>query len=333
MTLLKLNDLDPQHQRTIKGKDIRQFTVYTDQNEPIGRVVDALVDETERLCYLVVERSPSVGSHHVLLPPNQIRVDLNAERVYLTQLSKTQFTQLPPYSSTEPSEPAVSAPNTVTNAGNGDAGGYSGLFLEDSLPLESATPLEASAPLEAVMQFESTRQESSPLPQHSDPFMEAEISDAVVSTQPIERSTPLPQPVAPVEEHSIRLLEERLVVNSQRRKVGEVIVRKEIETHIIEVPVRREKLVVEQVSPEHKQLAIIDLKGAIDGVELQEAAAPDAHPVVTGEFSSIEAAIHLLKLVAAKADSGCEKVELTLVLKDASFQNVYQEWFRQYTKE
>ena len=61
------------------------------------------------------------------------------------------------------------------------------------------------------------------------------------------------------EETIIRLLEERLVVDSSKRKIGEVIVRKEIETRMVQVPVRREKLIVEQVSPEHKQLAEIDL--------------------------------------------------------------------------
>ncbi len=69
----------------------------------------------------------------------------------------------------------------------------------------------------------------------------------------------------------VRLVEERLVVNCSKRKIGEVIVRKEIETRIIQVPVRYEKLIVEQVSPEHKQLVEINLgqaEGA--GIELTE---------------------------------------------------------------
>jgi len=69
----------------------------------------------------------------------------------------------------------------------------------------------------------------------------------------------------------IRLLEERLVVDRSKRKVGEVIIRKEIETRIIQVPVRREKLIIEQVSPERKQLVEIDLGQAeIAGIELSE---------------------------------------------------------------
>jgi len=70
-----------------------------------------------------------------------------------------------------------------------------------------------------------------------------------------------------VEEDMIRLLEEKLVVNRSKQKVGEVVVRKEIETRVVEVPVRREKLIVEQVGEEPKQLAEIDLgKGKVTGV-------------------------------------------------------------------
>ena len=62
-------------------------------------------------------------------------------------------------------------------------------------------------------------------------------------------------------EEVFSLLSERLTVNLNRRKIGEIVVRKEIETQIVQVqvPVRREKLIVEQVSPEYQLLAEIDL--------------------------------------------------------------------------
>ncbi len=69
----------------------------------------------------------------------------------------------------------------------------------------------------------------------------------------------------------VRLVEERLVVNCSKRKIGEVIIRKEIETRIIQVPVRYEKLIVEQISPERKQLVEINLGQAeCGGIELTE---------------------------------------------------------------
>lgn len=60
-------------------------------------------------------------------------------------------------------------------------------------------------------------------------------------------------------EEIFRLLGERVVVDRSKRKVGEVIVRKEIKIRMVQVPVRYEKLIVEEVSPEHKILAEIDL--------------------------------------------------------------------------
>jgi len=72
-------------------------------------------------------------------------------------------------------------------------------------------------------------------------------------------------------EELIRLLGERVVVDRSKHKVGEVIVRKVIETRMVQVPVRHEKLIVEQVSPERKQLAEIDLgQEEFSGVELSE---------------------------------------------------------------
>jgi hypothetical protein len=93
---------------------------------------------------------------------------------------------------------------------------------------------------------------------------------------------------------NIQLLEERLVVDLQSRKTGEVIVRKEIETQIVEVPIRREVLIVEQISPEFKQLAVIDL-----GQEraAQYAATPETgwSPTVETKFTSVSEAIQFLE--------------------------------------
>ncbi len=78
----------------------------------------------------------------------------------------------------------------------------------------------------------------------------------------------------------VRLVEERLVVNHSKRKIGEVIVRKEIETRIIQVPVRYEKLIVEQVSPERKQLVEINL-GQAGGTEIELTEVTNLYPEIT----------------------------------------------------
>lgn len=78
----------------------------------------------------------------------------------------------------------------------------------------------------------------------------------------------------------VRLVEERLVVNRSKRKIGEVIVRKEIETRIIQVPVRYEKLIVEQVSPKRKQLVEINL-GQADGTGIELTEVTNLYPEIT----------------------------------------------------
>jgi Domain of unknown function (DUF2382) len=112
----------------------------------------------------------------------------------------------------------------------------------------------------------------------------------------------------------LQLLEERLVVDIQRRKVGEIVVRKEIETRIVEVPIRREKLIVEQVSPEFKQLAVIDLgqSSATETVGVETAYLP----TVDAKFTSIAAAVDFLKEIAEREDSALQHVQMNVVLQE-----------------
>ncbi|MEA5619669.1 DUF2382 domain-containing protein [Cronbergia sp. UHCC 0137] len=135
------------------------------------------------------------------------------------------------------------------------------------------------------------------------------------------------------QEEIIPLLEERLIVNAGKKKVGEVIVRKEIEIQMIEVPVKREKLIVEQVSPEHRQLAEIDLgQGEISGVELTngeklQSANFNGGLMVSGEFSSPKVASLLLNAIALEKHHGCHKVKIAVLVENESQKQKYQEWF------
>ena len=128
----------------------------------------------------------------------------------------------------------------------------------------------------------------------------------------------------------IRLLEERLVVERSKQKVGEVIVRKEIETRMVEVPVRREKLIVEQISPQHKQLAEIDLgEGEVTGMQPGEIAS--LAPTVTGEFDSPESASRFLEAIAENRPHGCAKVRVELVLANAQLLETYRQLLQRHS--
>ncbi|KAB8334948.1 DUF2382 domain-containing protein [Scytonema tolypothrichoides VB-61278] len=146
-------------------------------------------------------------------------------------------------------------------------------------------------------------------------------------------------------EDVIRLLGERLIIERSKRKVGEVIVRKEIETQIVQVPIRREKLIVEQVSPEYKQLAQVDLgEEVISGVDLtqKETSASTTHLeptthfdgelTVSGEFSSPKIASLLLNAIALERNHKCKAVRVTVIVEDEEHQKTYQEWFNRTSK-
>lgn len=137
----------------------------------------------------------------------------------------------------------------------------------------------------------------------------------------------------------VALIEERLIADHSQRKVGEVIVRKEIETRMVQVPVRREKLIIEQVGSENKQLAEIDLsQGDISGIEFMTGETPlgtisDSHLTVTGEFCSPKIASLLLNAIALEQNHGCQQIKITISVRDESLQNKYQQWFDRCSKD
>jgi Domain of unknown function (DUF2382) len=122
----------------------------------------------------------------------------------------------------------------------------------------------------------------------------------------------------------IRLLEERLVVDRHKRKVGEVIVRKEIETRFVRVPIQREVLIVEQVDPEFKQLAVVDL-GQIDDERTESS------PTIAANFTSPTTAIEFLKSLRDRSPSAASDVRMNIVLEDADDRAFYRQWLAQRT--
>lgn len=152
-------------------------------------------------------------------------------------------------------------------------------------------------------------------------------ANRVESRTPADSSSEQPKVV---EEEMIRLLQEELVIERNRQKVGEVVVRKEVETRMVEVPVRREKLVVEQVGAEDRPLAEIDLGkgqviGANDEIVSFEPVAEGTR--VKGEFFSLKAASDILEAIAMRPHPGCAKVRVELILDNPENQSTYQAMF------
>ncbi len=105
MALQRIEEFYPNYREEIfAGDDIKGFDVYAgDSDEKIGSIYDALVDETGRFRYLVIDTGIWIFGKKVLLPIGSARFDYGARRVYATGLfSKEQAEQLPAYNELEP---------------------------------------------------------------------------------------------------------------------------------------------------------------------------------------------------------------------------------------
>ncbi|MEG4215723.1 DUF2382 domain-containing protein [Microcoleus sp. Pol14C6] len=157
---------------------------------------------------------------------------------------------------------------------------------------------------------------------------DADLTDPNLETDEDEENLDI------VDQEVIRLLEERLVINRSKRKVGEVIVRKEIETRMVQVPIQWEKLIVEQVGDDPKVLAEIDLgEGKITGIDLREIQSDRQEPTVKAEFTSVQKASKILNSIASQPRHGCVKVRLELVLEDKQLEDTYQKWMTEHHSE
>jgi hypothetical protein len=151
----------------------------------------------------------------------------------------------------------------------------------------------------------------------------------------------------------ISLLEERLIVDLTRRKIGDIVVRKEIETHLlqVQVPVRREKLIVEQVSPEYRLIAEIDLgeeqvdTGAIaNEIERKFGLTDDRDKSISVELVGTEpstihgrayspkAASQLLNELANMPDREWKNIKIEIVLKNSNDRDNYQAVLDRYSQ-
>jgi stress response protein YsnF len=229
--------------------------------------------------------------------------------------------------------------------------------LEDCAPLEASAPLESSGfvvryhldvepvsePNRGVEAKSDRAEPMDTLPEdkdrlkpethtHTTNLIVEDRSSPKVLTQPLPDNT-LASSLTPTkilseeapthysDSQIVNLFQERLVVDRKRRKIGDVILRKEIEIQIVEVPIRREKLVVEQISPERRQLASIDLglttNDSVRLTEPNESSDRDfSH--LSREFDSIEAAREFLLALNSQLASQSH-LNLRKVRIDCSF--------------
>ncbi len=97
MPLHKLADFDPNYRETFGGDDVKGLELYTEGEQKIGTVADALVDNNGRFRYLVIDTGSETAGKQILLPIGLSRIDYSRQRVIVDGLSKAQVEQLPEY--------------------------------------------------------------------------------------------------------------------------------------------------------------------------------------------------------------------------------------------
>lgn len=133
-----------------------------------------------------------------------------------------------------------------------------------------------------------------------------------------------------LEEYTIQLLQEKLKIDRTRRKIGEVVIRKVIETNTIEIPIRQEKLIVEQIGDATVRLAEVNLsREIVTGIDSIETTQTNGRACVEGTFSSLEQAVEILAMIARQTPHGCTDVQVKLFLENSQYQQTYQIMFQQ----
>lgn len=129
-----------------------------------------------------------------------------------------------------------------------------------------------------------------------------------------------------VEKHDLTLLEEKLVVKRSRQKVGEVIVRKQVETRTVHIPIRREKLIVEKSGTHPELITEVDLGATkVNGIGFDELKGTSDIYQAHSQFVSLQTARELLSKIADCDSHGDLKIRLELITDNSEDKQVYQQ--------
>ena len=231
MALLKIGDFDPDYRKSFDESDIKGHGVYTQTDEKIGTVNDILVDEDGRLRYFIVDLGFWIFGKKVLLPVGRTRIDHNAQRVYAVNMTREQADNLPEFSEDmaldydyeERVRGVYRTPTTATTAATATG---------------AVAPLEASAPLDASVPLDTARVATPAYANYDRNTYSYQHEPDLYNLNEQDHQT-------------LRLYEERLVANKRRVKTGEVAIGKHVETEVerVSVPVEKERVIVERVTP------------------------------------------------------------------------------------
>lgn len=225
MVLYKLEEFDENYQNAFDGDDIKSYDVYSDiDDDKIGTIKNIMVDEAGRFRYLVVDTGFWIFGKQILLPVGRCRIDTSDRRVYAVGLTKQQVQDLPEF--TEDLKIDRDYEEQVT-----------GVYRDR--PMGGATQLGTAAASMPYIAPETA------MPSTEPGYSDRDIYDYQQSPDLFEMSDR--------DHQSLKLYEERLVANKQRRKAGEVNIGKHVETQTqnVAVPIEKEQVVIERKTPDN----------------------------------------------------------------------------------
>lgn len=230
MTLYKFKDFYPDYKEKFGDTEILNldsYSVYASEENRVGSVDDALVDESGRFRYLVVDTGFWIFGKKVLLPLGLARFDYTNERVYVDGLTKDEVEALP-------------------NLEKEDYEAY------EEQTRQAYTPLAQRRHHQSYLHTSETSETNAPASVNPGSRQSIASGDRNQARGYDYNSNPRFYGMSEAGNHNpLRLYEERLIANKQRDRVGAVQVGKRVETQEAEVsvPVEKERVVVSRRTP------------------------------------------------------------------------------------
>ena len=133
------------------------------------------------------------------------------------------------------------------------------------------------------------------------------------------------------EKYDISLLEEKLIIKRHRCKLGEVVARKEVETRMLHIPIRREKLVVEKVGVTTEHLTEVNLgEERVNGVIFGELNDSNDIYQAQSNFVSLQQLKELLAKIPDRSGTENIKMRLEIITDNSESQKAYQDMCNLY---
>jgi Domain of unknown function (DUF2382) len=135
------------------------------------------------------------------------------------------------------------------------------------------------------------------------------------------------------ESYKIPLLEEKIKINRRKQKIGEVIVRKQIETKIVQIPISREKLIIERIGKQPEKLAEVIIKEEkVNGFEFDQLDTNKNIHITKSHFLTVTTAQQLLEALAHLSTIDNARIRLEIVANCSEEQIKHQNICERYNQ-